>query len=60
MDTHNISRRTILKGGAAALAGLSVLRVAGPARAFPGQPGAVVIPWLDQPADNPVPEVIFR
>jgi hypothetical protein len=34
-EHQEISRRTILKGGGA-LAGLTVLRVAGPARAFPG------------------------
>ena len=49
-----------MKGGGAALAGLSVLRLAGPAHAFPGQGGAQVLPWLDQPAANPVPEVIVR
>jgi len=51
---HDMSRRTLLKGGSAAFAGLSVLRVAGPAHAFPGRPGAEeVIPWLDQPPDPP-------
>jgi DMSO/TMAO reductase YedYZ molybdopterin-dependent catalytic subunit len=55
---HDISRRTLLKGGSAAFAGLTVLRVAGPAHAFPGRPGEVVIPWLDQPAPNPVPNVL--
>ena len=69
MEHRDVSRRTLLKGGGAALAGLS-LQVAGPARAFPqdndrekhawddehqpdpsqslGQPGDVVLPWLDQ------------
>jgi DMSO/TMAO reductase YedYZ molybdopterin-dependent catalytic subunit len=78
MSHQDVSRRTVLKGGAA-LAGLTVLRVAGPAHAFPGssgqqervpwdddpsdsaqafvQPGGQVIPWLDQPPANPVPEV---
>jgi DMSO/TMAO reductase YedYZ molybdopterin-dependent catalytic subunit len=37
MDHPDMSRRRLLKGGGAALAGLSVLRVAGPAHAFPGQ-----------------------
>jgi DMSO/TMAO reductase YedYZ molybdopterin-dependent catalytic subunit len=70
IEHHDVSRRTLLKGGAA-LAGLTVLRVAGPAQAFPGEenghddqpdpaqclghPGEEVIPWLDQPAENPVP-----
>jgi DMSO/TMAO reductase YedYZ molybdopterin-dependent catalytic subunit len=43
-----------LKGGAAALAGLSVLQVAGPEQAF-GQTGGEVIPWLDPPPPNPAP-----
>jgi len=73
-ERQEISRRTLLKGGGA-LAGLTVLRVAGPANAFtghfgeqdgneaqadPGQSlqehGEEVIPWLDQPAENPFPD----
>jgi DMSO/TMAO reductase YedYZ molybdopterin-dependent catalytic subunit len=57
MESKGTTRRTILKGGAAALAGLSVLRVAGRAQSL-GQPGEQVIPWLDQPAPNPVPNVV--
>ena len=34
MEHQDISRRTLLKDGGAALAGLTVLRVAGPAQAF--------------------------
>jgi DMSO/TMAO reductase YedYZ molybdopterin-dependent catalytic subunit len=49
-----------LKSGGAALAGLSVLRLAGPARAFPGAQSEEVIPWLDQPEPNPVPEAIVQ
>jgi DMSO/TMAO reductase YedYZ molybdopterin-dependent catalytic subunit len=37
-EHREISRRTLLKGGGA-LAGLTVLRVAGPAHAFPGHSG---------------------
>jgi len=59
-ETRAISRRRLLQGGAAAVTGLSVLRLAVPAHAFPGQPGGTVIPWVDQPAANPVPEVIVR
>ena len=39
-NDQDLSRRALLKGGGAALAGLSglsVLQVAGPAHAFPGQ-----------------------
>ena len=79
MSNREISRRTLLKGGGAALGGLSVLRVAGSAHAFPGHPGqrdrmrrdddqpdsgqafvdpgGDVIPWLDQPPPNPVPQI---
>ena len=76
MRHPDVSRRTLLKGGGAALAGLTVLRVAGPAYAFPGQqetvpldddlsdsaqafvhPAGQVIPWLDQPPPNPVPQI---
>jgi DMSO/TMAO reductase YedYZ molybdopterin-dependent catalytic subunit len=75
MKRSNVSRRTLLKGGGAALAGLS-LQLSDPAHAyFPGdnresqtgsdddqpdpsqrlgQPGDVVLPWLDQrPGDPP-------
>jgi DMSO/TMAO reductase YedYZ molybdopterin-dependent catalytic subunit len=55
MEHQHISRRAMLKGGGAALAGLTMLRVTGPTHAF-GQPGEEVIPWLDQPATNPVPD----
>lgn len=46
-----MTRRNLLKGSGAA-AGLTVMHVAGPMRAF-GQTGEVVIPWLDQP--DPLP-----
>jgi DMSO/TMAO reductase YedYZ molybdopterin-dependent catalytic subunit len=58
MTSPEISRRTVLKGGAA-LAGISVLRMAGPTRAFQASTGEV-IPWLDQAEENPVPEVIVQ
>jgi DMSO/TMAO reductase YedYZ molybdopterin-dependent catalytic subunit len=60
MQDPTMSRRTLLKGGGAAIGGLTVLQVGGPAHAFPGRPGDEVIPWLDQPAENPVPDVIVR
>jgi DMSO/TMAO reductase YedYZ molybdopterin-dependent catalytic subunit len=55
MDQHEVPRRTILKGGTAAgVAGLTVLEVSGPPRAFGHHedPG-VVLPWVDQPAPIP-------
>jgi DMSO/TMAO reductase YedYZ molybdopterin-dependent catalytic subunit len=60
MTPSAISRRTLVKQGGAALGALSVLRVAGPTRAFPAAQDAEVIPWLDQPEPNPVPEVIVQ
>jgi DMSO/TMAO reductase YedYZ molybdopterin-dependent catalytic subunit len=54
MEIQDMDRRTLLKGGGAAFAGLTVLQVAGPAHAFPGTPGEEeVLPWLDQPPDPP-------
>lgn len=50
-----MSRRALLKGGGAALAGLSALQVTGPAHAFPGGPGEEVLPWLDQRTPAPFP-----
>jgi DMSO/TMAO reductase YedYZ molybdopterin-dependent catalytic subunit len=50
----------MLKAGGGALAGLSVLRLAGPAAAFQTPAAGEVIPWLDLPAENPVPDVAVR
>jgi DMSO/TMAO reductase YedYZ molybdopterin-dependent catalytic subunit len=55
-NDQNISRRDLLKAGGSAFAGLAVLRVAGPSTAF-GQAAGQVIPWLDQPPPNPVPQI---
>ncbi|MBA3449902.1 MAG: sulfite oxidase [Chloroflexia bacterium] len=60
MTPSAISRRTMVKQGGAALAGLSVFRLAGPAHAFPLTQDAAVIPWLDQLDPNPVPETIVQ
>src|SRR5438128_1522924 len=48
MNRVDISRRSLLKGGGAAVAGMSVLQVAGLPAAFDHADGEV-IPWLDQP-----------
>ncbi len=55
MEAHEFSRRSMLKGGGAAFAGLTVLQVTGPGHAFAAQPGGQVIPWLDQPEASPEP-----
>ena len=54
MEVGDMDRRTLLKGGGAAFAGLSVLKVAGPAHAFPGEPGEEeVLHWLGEPPPEP-------
>jgi DMSO/TMAO reductase YedYZ molybdopterin-dependent catalytic subunit len=74
MERRDVSRRTVLQGGAA-LAALALLRARLPALAsplrpagddvawpdrvaqgFPARVGEEVIPWLDQPGPNPVPD----
>jgi len=49
-----------LKQGGSAIAGLSVLRLSGPTYAFQTPVTGELIPWLDQPEPNPVPEAIIR
>lgn len=60
MAQSEITRRRLLKQGGSAIAGLSVMRLAGPTYAFQTPAGAEIIPWLDRPEPNPVPEVIVR
>jgi DMSO/TMAO reductase YedYZ molybdopterin-dependent catalytic subunit len=61
METHDVSRRALLKGAGATLAGLSVIQVAGSAQAFAGDSeDGQVVPWLDVPPPNPLPQVIVR
>ena len=55
LDFH---RRDVIVQGGAALAAMAAFYSARSAQAFPTRPGDVVIPWLDQPDANPVPEVI--
>ncbi|MET0706368.1 MAG: sulfite oxidase [Tardiphaga sp.] len=55
---QNIQRREFITKGSAAIAGLAALYATRQAYAFPGQPGEEIVRWLDQPAPNPVPEVI--
>jgi DMSO/TMAO reductase YedYZ molybdopterin-dependent catalytic subunit len=57
--TQDVSRRALLKGGGAALAGLSALQVSGPAHAFAGHGDEQVLPWLDQPPEPPFPDTRF-
>ena len=55
MQSPTVSRRTLLRGGSAALAGLSVWQVSGPAEAFPGHgddDDGEDVPWSDHPSDE--------
>ena len=58
LSNATLSRRAVLAAGGASLAGLALGRVPFAAHAAPLQAGEEVLPWLDQPADNPVPQVI--
>lgn len=55
MNRVELSRRTLLKQGGAALTGWALLNAlqVGVAPAVLAQKGAEVLPWLDQPAENP-------
>jgi DMSO/TMAO reductase YedYZ molybdopterin-dependent catalytic subunit len=55
---RDLTRRALLVQGSAALAGLAMLRLVVPAEAFPQRVGEEVVPWLDPPPPNPVPQAI--
>ena len=54
VKNHELSRRAWLKDSGTAIAGLTVLRVAGSTKLL-GQSGGDVLPWIDQPPPNPNP-----
>jgi DMSO/TMAO reductase YedYZ molybdopterin-dependent catalytic subunit len=58
MIMHNLHRREFIVQSGAVLAGIASLYASRLAEAFPTRSGEKVIPWLDQPAPNPVPDVI--
>jgi DMSO/TMAO reductase YedYZ molybdopterin-dependent catalytic subunit len=53
-----MSRRELLRNSGIALTGFSLLDYQGFPSARPAQAGDEVLPWLDQPAENPVPQVL--
>ena len=53
-----IRRREFITKGGVALATLAAFYTSRHAYAFPSQAGGEVVPWLDQPLPNPVPEVV--
>lgn len=58
MNTVKLSRRDLLIQGSASLVGLAWLQGLRQALAFPYWSGEEVIPWLDQPPTNPMPQVV--
>lgn len=52
MNARDMARRDLLQGSAA-LAGLALFNLPSLAEAFPRRPGEEVVPWLDQPPQNP-------
>jgi DMSO/TMAO reductase YedYZ molybdopterin-dependent catalytic subunit len=55
---RDIPRREFVIHGSAALAGLTILQASRLAHAFPTRAGEYILPWLDQPPENPVPQVV--
>ena len=51
------SRRAFVRGGAA-VSGLTLMNAPFLAQAFPSRKGEEVVPWLDQPAANPIPDEV--
>jgi DMSO/TMAO reductase YedYZ molybdopterin-dependent catalytic subunit len=60
MEIPPISRRDVVLKGSLAVVGLALLRAPRLAYAFSVQPGEDVLPWLDQPAPNPIPDVVAQ
>jgi DMSO/TMAO reductase YedYZ molybdopterin-dependent catalytic subunit len=52
------SRRDFVGQGSAALGGLALINTPFLAHAFPSQKGEEVVPWLDQPPENPAPDAV--
>jgi DMSO/TMAO reductase YedYZ molybdopterin-dependent catalytic subunit len=57
---QDMSRRTLLKGGGAALAGMAALPLPASADGPSRHPQEVVLPWLDQPEPTPSPLVVIK
>src|SRR5215210_6213491 len=58
MDRHIMSRRSFLMHSSQVFAGLTLLNSPWAGAAFGLETSDEIIPWLDQPAENPVPQVI--
>jgi DMSO/TMAO reductase YedYZ molybdopterin-dependent catalytic subunit len=58
MQKQEFSRRTLLKSTGAAVTGMALLNSGWFAQHAAAQAGEEVLPWLDQPVENPVPQVL--
>jgi DMSO/TMAO reductase YedYZ molybdopterin-dependent catalytic subunit len=58
MPKSTLSRRKFLAQSGAALAGLALFDSPWPSPALALQADETILPWLDQPVDNPVPDVV--
>jgi DMSO/TMAO reductase YedYZ molybdopterin-dependent catalytic subunit len=57
-NVATLARREFVIRGSATAAGLAVLHASRLVQAVPSRPGDEVVPWLDQPPENPVPQVV--
>jgi DMSO/TMAO reductase YedYZ molybdopterin-dependent catalytic subunit len=61
MEAGDVRRREFLvQGGAAAVAGLTLLHIPVTAWGFPSRAGEEVVPWADQPPPHALPDVVPR
>ncbi|MCB0214660.1 MAG: molybdopterin-dependent oxidoreductase, partial [Anaerolineae bacterium] len=58
MQSPTLSRRELLVAGGATMATMALLN-ARLAQAAPLRQGDVVLPWLDQPEENPAPDEVL-
>lgn len=58
MQNQRISRRNVLAAGGATLAGVALSRLSFGNSAAQQQTGEEVLAWVDQPAANPVPQIL--
>lgn len=57
MAESDMTRRELLQRGTV-LAGLSLFPFSSMAQAFQSRPGEKVLPWLDQPGESPIPNLL--
>lgn len=58
MNTRDMTRRDVIRESGLGVAGLALLSPRWLGAMFPNSPDEEVIPWLDQPPENPIPDVV--